>query len=90
MKKSLLLILILAVQILALPTTVQAAGSSTQTFKLIVTIPAIVGLNVPDPNAETKDPLAISNIVSNTITDIVFSDRIVDRQRITYRTLVVR
>jgi len=92
MKKALTIFVILA-QVLA-PKLCLAAGSFTEGFQLSVTIPAVIGLNVPDPNAPVHSmntPVSLKDLVSsNTETQLVELAMVRDHQNIMLRTLVVR
>lgn len=91
MKKLIFLIFILSAQML-LP---QAAlgGSYTGTFKMTVTIPAVIGINVPDPDASQAADMSLTmaenNVVSNVETQMTEEKIVRDHQNITLRTLVV-
>jgi hypothetical protein len=92
MKKALTLFVILA-QILA-PQLCFAAGSFNESFQLSVTIPAVIGLNVPDPNAPVQSmntPVSLKDLVnSNTETQLIELATVRNHQNIMLRTLVVR
>ncbi|MCB9757892.1 MAG: hypothetical protein H6753_05670 [Candidatus Omnitrophica bacterium] len=91
--KRLFTIFVILTQVL-LPSLCFAGGSYSQSFTLIVTIPAIVGLNVPDPTlavSSTMQQVAFeNNITSNTETQYTEIAAVRDHQNITLRTLVVR
>ncbi len=91
--KKIFAIFVILTQVL-LPSLCFAGGSYSQSFTLIVTIPAIVGLNVPDPTlavSPTMQPVALeNNITSNTETQFTEIATVRDHQNITLRTLVVR
>lgn len=93
MRKVLIGGLILA-QLLLQSAVCYSAGTSVGTFTLMVTIPAIVGLNVPDPDEQFKSietKLIMGNtITSNTQTDFTEIKTVRNYQNITLRTLVVR
>ena len=92
MKRILIIFVILAQ--FAAPGICFAGGSFTQSFQLSVTIPAVIGLNVPDPDAavqNTNTPVSLEDLVtSNTETQIFEVAAVRDHQNITLRTLVVR
>lgn len=92
MKKTCAIFVILT-QVL-LPSLCYAGGSYSQNFTLIVTIPAIVGLNVSDPTLAVSPTMqqvtSDHNITSNTETQFTEIATVRDHQNITLRTLVVR
>lgn len=95
MKRWILIIFVVLAQSLVVVTASFAGASATQSFKLFVTIPAIVGINVPDPAAakestEMTVSLISDDIAPNSETDIVRSERMVDNQRVIFQTVVVR
>ncbi len=78
---------------LLIPTFCFAGGSFTGTFKISVTIPAVLGLNVPDPNAPIaeKTPLLLAkNIVSSMDAQLIEEMVVRQHQNIHLQTLVVR
>ena len=92
MKRALIIFVILA-QVLA-PKLCFAGGSFGESFQLSVTIPAIIGLNVPDPDAAVQSmntPVSLQGLVrSNTETQLIEIATVRDHQNIKLRTLVVR
>lgn len=91
--KRILIIFVILAQFVA-PKLCFAAGSFSESFQLSVTIPAIIGLNVPDPNAPVQSmntPVSLVNLVnSNTETQLIELATVRDHQNIMLRTLVVR
>lgn len=73
-------------QIVLAPQISQAAQNFSETFTLTVTIPAVIGLNVPVPEEPDQTP----SVVSNTAAEIILEDAIRDHQNVTLKTVVVR
>ncbi|MCB9771731.1 MAG: hypothetical protein H6754_04215 [Candidatus Omnitrophica bacterium] len=79
---------------MTLPMLCEAAGSYTGSFNLSVTIPAVIGLNVPDPTLKVQGdlkPVSTEQMIySNTATQYTEIAMVRNHQNITLRTLVVR
>lgn len=73
-------------QIVFAPQISQAAQNFSETFTLSVTIPAVIGLNVPIPEESDQT----QSVVSNTETDVILEDAIRDHQKVTLKTVVVK
>lgn len=72
-----------------------AAGGGVGVFQLSVTIPAVIGLNVPEPSGTNKNPgqsldLVKANIYSNTAIDLTETMVTRNNQTVQLRTIVVR
>lgn len=95
MKRWIKITFILLAQLILVLRSCEATTTVSQSFRLIVVIPAIVGINVPDPDGMIQNPIAAEmlgsqNVASNMPTEIVVSTRMENNQKMIYQTLVVK
>ncbi len=88
MKKVFIVLVVLG--LVLLPTFCLAGGSFTGNFRISMTIPAIIGVNVPDPNAPKPPLILAENVVSSMETQLTEMMVVRENQNIHLQTLVVR
>jgi len=81
--------LTLILSIVALSSSWAYAGSNSRSYKVSVTIPAFVGINVPDPNKVSLDTsIELGSEIKNQ--DITIQEIVRDNERVIAKSITVR
>ena len=95
MKRWLMIIFIILAQVVLVTRACEAARTFTGTFKMSVTIPAIIGVNAPMPPSITQGQIVAGTLTKNDVSsnvpvDIIMSEGLQGDQKVMFQTLVAR